>query len=184
MTKRLLCLCLMSLFSVAAFAQTNTNALVWLTDLDAARKLAKETNRPIYVYMTDGSRDCLAIEKELLDSPLFKRFAQDNFVLFRLDVPKVPKSDIPKRVDVMLSRVRRTYPGMIMVNDKEKWLSTVTYKKIPNKTPKPISDYLFELKDIMEKKGYTVDATALEKHSPPGLKQPTRSGSPATRPVK
>lgn len=173
-TKSSLCFALTLMLGATCLAQTtnavSTNAAsAWTTDIAAARALSKSAHKPIYVFITDGSKDCEKVQKSLLESGLFQRFAKDNFVLLRLDVPNVPKKEIPKHIDTLLAKVAHKYPGMILLDAKEKCIAKVTYQ-----APRKISDYLFDLKDILEKKDYSVDASALEGLSPPKLPTPTK----------
>ena len=171
MKKSLSLLCLAATMCGAnVFAQTTNAAAAWPTDIAAACSLSKEINKPIYVFITDGSKECDKIQKTFLESDLFKNFAKDNLVLLRVDVPNVPKKDIPKQIEDILKKVSHKYPGMILMNHKEKCLAKITYK-----SPKTTSDYLFDLKEIIEKKGYAVDGASLEKYKPPTLRAPTRS---------
>lgn len=60
----------------------------WLTDLDQAKQLAKETNKPILMYFTgsDWCGPCKMLKKDFWLNPDFLSQAQD-FILVEVDIP-------------------------------------------------------------------------------------------------
>lgn len=62
----------------------------WMTDVPAARRLAKETKRPILMLFTgsDWCPWCIKLERQITSTKSFKNWAADNVVLVYLDFPQ------------------------------------------------------------------------------------------------
>src|ERR1051326_1621983 len=68
----------------------------WLTDYSAAKKRAKDENKPILMLFT-GSDWCpwgIKWEKEAFSKPEFQNYAKTNLVLLLVDFPD--KKPLPK----------------------------------------------------------------------------------------
>lgn len=79
----------------------------WLTDFDAAKKLAAERNVPIFADFSgsDWCRYCIMLEDEVLSQDAFKAYAKENYVLFLADFPRsVPQTDAVKAQNAKLSK--------------------------------------------------------------------------------
>ena len=63
--------------------------LAWQTDYAAALALAKKQNRKTFLFFTgsDWCTWCARLDREVLSTPDFKRFASENLVLVKLDFP-------------------------------------------------------------------------------------------------
>lgn len=72
------------------------SAVVWHTDLAAAKKQSADTQKPMLMLFT-GSDWCFAcklLKKEVLDTPEFAAWAGQNVVLMEVDFPaRTPLSD-------------------------------------------------------------------------------------------
>ncbi len=69
-------------------AQTKTNGFI--TDFEQSKKEAASLNKPIFAFFT-GSEWCYwckKLQEEVLATPEFKNYAQENYVLFVADFPK------------------------------------------------------------------------------------------------
>lgn len=62
---------------------------VWLTDMDEAQKLSKETGKSIFMFFTgsDWCGSCIVLKRDVLTKPEFVAFAADRYHLVELDVP-------------------------------------------------------------------------------------------------
>ena len=74
--------------------------VVWVTDFDAAQKMAKEQNKPIFLYFTgsDWCPWCMKMDREILSTKGFKDVAGSSFIFVKIDSPRYLKLD-PKLVD-------------------------------------------------------------------------------------
>ena len=114
------------MLSLSSFAQDNVSQLDWLTNLDEAKEIAKEENKPILVYFTgsDWCAPCKALKTDFFETDEFASRAQ-NLILVMIDYPR--------RIDI-ISETQRAYnkkiidtynpdkafPAMVMLNKKGK----------------------------------------------------------------
>ena len=85
--KKLLALCC---FSIATLALPAAEASGWTTDYKAALEQAKADDRRVFLFFTgsDWCSWCKRLNKEILSTPEFQKFAGDKLVLVELDFPK------------------------------------------------------------------------------------------------
>ena len=110
--------------------------VVWLTDLDAAKKQAATEKKPILMFFTgsDWCGWCKKLHEDVLDKDEFQDFAKDSVILLELDFPNsIPQSDALKKQNKALGEKFKIngYPTMVLVaSDGEKEISrTVGYDK-------------------------------------------------------
>ena len=110
--------------------------VVWLTDLEAAKKKAAAEKKPILMFFTgsDWCGWCKKLHEDVLDKDEFQDFAKENVILLELDFPNsIPQSDALKKQNKALGEKFKVsgYPTMVLVaSDGEKELDrTVGYSK-------------------------------------------------------
>ena len=110
--------------------------VVWLTDLEAAKKQAAKENKPILMFFTgsDWCGWCKKLHEDVLDKSEFQELAKDGLVLLELDFPNsIPQSDALKKQNKALGEKFKVngYPTVVLVApDGEKELDrTVGYDK-------------------------------------------------------
>lgn len=82
---------LTALFAVMSLAGSSLAAeATWLHDFEAAKKQAKEENKPIFINFTgtDWCGWCIRLEKEVFSKEEFQKYAAENLVLVEIDFPK------------------------------------------------------------------------------------------------
>lgn len=64
--------------------------LKWETNLDVAMKISKKTKKPMLLFFTgsDWCGWCIRLQKEVLQTPEFAKWAKKNVVLVELDFPR------------------------------------------------------------------------------------------------
>ncbi|MFP9116173.1 thioredoxin family protein [Flavobacterium sp. RNTU_13] len=90
--KKALLILFVTLASFAAQAQE----LEWHTDVAKATALSQKTKKPLLLFFTgsDWCGWCMKLQKEVLKTPEFAKWAKDNVVLVELDFPRrAPQSD-------------------------------------------------------------------------------------------
>jgi thioredoxin-related protein len=82
---------------------------VWLTDFEAAKKLAAEKNLPILVNFSgsDWCGWCIKLDNEVFSQDAFKAYANENLVLFLADFPNSKPQ--PEEVKVQNDALTKTY---------------------------------------------------------------------------
>lgn len=69
----------------------------WLTDFEAAKKMSKDSGKPILADFTgsDWCGWCIKLKEEVFDKPEFKDWASENVILLEVDFPE-PDGDTAK----------------------------------------------------------------------------------------
>jgi protein disulfide-isomerase len=111
-------------FSVASMAAESG----WLTDYEAAKKQAKEENKPILINFTgtDWCGWCIKIEKEIFSKEEFKAYAKENLILMEVDFPEKKKqNDEVKAQNKKLDKEFKIegYPTIFLIDAEGKKLS-------------------------------------------------------------
>ena len=77
--------------SGSSFAQlsSESNSLVWYTDLVLANEVSKATNKPIFAFFTgsDWCGWCRKLQNEVFAKPAFVAWAKEKVILLELDFP-------------------------------------------------------------------------------------------------
>jgi thioredoxin-related protein len=104
----------------------------WLTDFSAAKKKAKDENKPILMLFTgsDWCPWCIKWEKESFSQTEFKEYAQKNLVLLMVDFPN--KKPLPKAQqranDALQDKFKiEEYPTVVMLDSNAKKLGKFNY---------------------------------------------------------
>lgn len=108
--------------------------LTWLTDYAAALGQAKKQNRKTLLFFTgsDWCVWCAKLEREVLSTPEFKRYAQDKLVLVKLDFPQ--KTKLPSGVQLQNDQLAKKYaiegyPTVIVLDSAGKKVNQLGYSE-------------------------------------------------------
>ncbi len=84
--KKIIIALLLCAGSFAAEAQE----LVWETNVNKAMEVSNKTKKPMLLFFTgsDWCGWCIRLQKEVLKTPEFEKWAKDNVVLVELDYPR------------------------------------------------------------------------------------------------
>lgn len=120
------------LITVASFVAFSAASMAaesgWLTDYEAAKKQAKEQNKPILINFTgtDWCGWCIKIEKEIFSKNEFKAYAKENLILMEVDFPEKKKqTDEVKAQNKKLDKEFKIegYPTIFLIDAEGKKLS-------------------------------------------------------------
>lgn len=120
---------LITVASLVAFSAASMAAESgWLTDFEAAKKQAKEENKPILINFTgtDWCGWCIKIEKEIFSKDEFKAYAKENLILMEVDFPEKKKqTDELKAQNKKLDKEFKIegYPTIFLIDAEGKKLS-------------------------------------------------------------
>ena len=120
------------LITVASLVAISTAAMAaesgWLHDYEAAKKQAKEENKPILINFTgtDWCGWCIKIEKEIFSKDEFKAYAKENLILMDVDFPK--KKEQSAEVKAQNKKLDKEfkiegYPTIFLIDAEGKKLS-------------------------------------------------------------
>lgn len=81
---------LVLLFFAFSFISVNAQELNWHTDVKEAVAISKKENKPMLLFFTgsDWCGWCIRLQKEVLTTPEFSKWASDNVILVELDYPR------------------------------------------------------------------------------------------------
>lgn len=121
------------MLTLVSFAQEdNATQLNWLTNLEEAREISKEENRPILVYFTgsDWCTPCKALKADFFETEEFAARAS-NLVLVKIDYPR--RMDIITEVQKAYNlkvmekyNKDKSFPKLVMINHKGKELGVLS----------------------------------------------------------
>jgi len=99
--------------------------LKWETDINQAMKISNKTKKPLLLFFTgsDWCGWCIRLQKEVLKTPEFAKWAKENVVLVELDFPRAaPQSDAIKMQNSGLQQAFgvQGYPTVWFATAKQK----------------------------------------------------------------
>ena len=126
--KKFIATFLLLAFTVGLHAESGE----WLTDFSAAKKKAKEENKPLLMLFTgsDWCSWCIKWEKEAFSKPEFKEYAQKNLVLLMVDFPDkkpLPKAQLRANEALQDKFKIEGYPTVVMLDSNAKKLGEFNY---------------------------------------------------------
>ncbi len=112
----LACLAAVALGWAASSASANDR---WLTSYDEALAAAEETGRPILTIFTgsDWCPHCRTLEKNVLETETFTRWAEGRVVLLMIDLPQqgISQEERMSRSRVCIKYGVRTFPSALLI---------------------------------------------------------------------
>ena len=81
---------LISLLLIAGSFAVEAQELTWETDINKAIKVSNKIKKPMLLFFTgsDWCGWCIRLQKEVLKTPEFAKWANENVVLVELDYPR------------------------------------------------------------------------------------------------
>jgi len=124
---------LIAILMVLGFAATVFGADGWLTDFEAAKKLAAEKNLPILADFSgsDWCGWCIKLDKEVFSMDAFKAYAKDNVVLFLADFPsrKAQPAEVKKQNEALKRKYAiRGFPTVLLLDEEGEILERTGYQ--------------------------------------------------------
>ena len=106
----------------------------WLTSLDEAKALSRQTGKPILMDFTgsDWCIYCKKLKREVFAKPEFESWARENVVLLEVDFPKYgDQSDLVRKQNEELKQQFKisSYPTVLMVDANDKVLGKMGYRQ-------------------------------------------------------
>ena len=125
----------------------SVNGQAWMTDLEAAKKVATEQNLKILLSFqgSDWCAPCIKLNKEILENETFVNYAKDHFLMVKADFPRRKKNKLSDSQQEKNNNLAEKYnqqgifPLVVMLNKDGKVLGTTGYKKM---SPKEYSTLL------------------------------------------
>lgn len=76
-------------------AQSVVSEITWMTDFQAAKSLAKEQSKPMFLYFTgsDWCPWCIKMNTQILSTPEFQQALSQKMIFVKVDFPRQTKLD-------------------------------------------------------------------------------------------
>jgi len=115
----------LTLFLVLGSMTIQAQELTWQTDMNKAMELSKKEKKPLLLFFTgsDWCGWCMRLQKEVMKTPEFTKWAADNVILVELDFPRsTPQSPEIKKQNMELQQTFaiQGYPTVWFVNASKK----------------------------------------------------------------
>ncbi|MCB0805192.1 MAG: thioredoxin family protein [Bacteroidales bacterium] len=130
----------MRLFFLISFlaAALSGQAQEWQTDLDTAKKLASEQNKPIILVFqgSDWCAPCIKLDKEIWSSDAFKNYAADHFIMLKADFPRKRQNRLSDEQQQKNEKLAEMYnqsgyfPLVCILDENGKKIGETGYKKM------------------------------------------------------
>jgi thioredoxin-related protein len=116
---------LLTLFLILGSLTINAQELTWQTDMNKAMEISKKTKKPLLLFFTgsDWCGWCIRLQKEVLKTPEFAKWAKDNVVLVELDFPRRAQQSpelVKQNMELQQVLGVRGYPTVWFVNASKK----------------------------------------------------------------
>lgn len=116
---------ILTLFLVLGSLTIQAQELTWQTDINKAMEISKKSKKPMLLFFTgsDWCGWCIRLQKEVLKTPEFAKWAKDNVVLVELDFPRrtAQQPEIQKQnMELQQALGVRGYPTVWFVNATKK----------------------------------------------------------------
>jgi len=115
-----------------SIGKTANLAAEWKTDYEAGLKQARETHRPILLNFTgsDWCGWCMKLDREILATPEFKRYADEHLVLVKIDFPmhkSQPDAEKARNEELAARFHVQGFPTLVLLNPEAKPCGTLGY---------------------------------------------------------
>ena len=104
---------------------------IWLTKVEDALSLSKETGKPIFTFFTGKiwCHWCKKLVSEILSKEVFLSYARENLILLELDFPRGSRN-IPKNQRALATKFQiRGYPTVIIMDSQTNILGKTGYER-------------------------------------------------------
>jgi len=110
------------------------DVFMWETDLQVAKKRAKEENKQILADFTgsDWCGWCIRLKKEVFDLPEFQEYAKKNLIMLELDFPR--QKELPAGLKEQNDKLAQEFkvegfPTILLMNSRGKEINRTGYQE-------------------------------------------------------
>lgn len=105
----------------------------WETDLQTAKKRAKEENKKILADFTgsDWCGWCIKLKKEVFDTPEFQEYASKHLIMLELDYPRQKQlpAELKEQNDKLAQEFQvQGFPTILLMNSRGKEINRTGYQ--------------------------------------------------------
>ena len=112
----------------------STDVFKWETDVEVAKKRAKDEHKEILADFTgsDWCGWCIKLKKEVFDEPVFQEYAKKHLVMLELDFPrqkKLPAKEKEQNEKLAKEFNVEGYPTILLMNSRGKETGRTGYQE-------------------------------------------------------
>lgn len=120
--------------AAAKTAAANADVFKWETDLEVAKKRAKDEKKKILADFTgsDWCGWCIKLKQEVFDQPEFQEYAKKNLIMLELDFPhekKLPAKEKEQNDKLAEEFKVEGFPTVLLMNSMGKEISRTGYQE-------------------------------------------------------
>lgn len=139
--------------AIAVFTFGIAQAQEWHLDLSKAKAVAAKQNKTILMVFegSDWCIPCMKLDRAILSTEEFQKYAKDHYVMLKVDFPKRKKNALPEEQQKKNNKLAEDYnkagyfPLVVLVDKNGKTLGETGYKNIS------VKEYINELEAILKK---------------------------------
>lgn len=125
-------------FVLFCFATSISSAQKWSANFNEALKEAASQNKPLLLVFSgsDWCGPCIKLDKNIWQSEEFKKFSNENYILYRADFPKKKANQLPEEIKKQNNELAEkynqdgNYPLVVLLDGKGKVLGMTGYLNI------------------------------------------------------
>ncbi len=119
--------------SAVFFAQSAVVAETWTTDYSAGLASARQRDRAVFLFFTgsDWCGYCQALDRDVLSTPQFASFADENLVLVKVDFPhntSLPPGQAERNEALARGFGIHGFPTILIINPKGQAVGKLGYR--------------------------------------------------------
>ncbi len=122
---------------------------MWSEDFKQVLKLSETTNKPILINFTgsDWCGWCVRLHDEVFSKDEFKKFANENLILFKADFPRNIKQSaelIKQNRELQKEYDIKGFPTIVIVDKNQKIIARTGYKQ------GGVTEYIKHLEELLK----------------------------------
>ena len=126
------------------------SAQEWQTDFTTAKQIAAKQDKPIILVFqgSDWCAPCIKLDKEVWNTPEFKSYAKDHFVMLQADFPRKKANSLAPEQQEKNNQLAEKYnqngyfPFVVILDENGKVLGETGYQKMqPNEYIKLLNSF-------------------------------------------
>ncbi|MFD2565436.1 thioredoxin family protein [Aquimarina rubra] len=129
---------IISIITLMLMSMSSLTAQEWLTNFNEAKDIASNTNKNIVLVFagSDWCAPCIKLERQILNTEKFLKYAKENYILVKADFPRKRKNQLPENLQEQNKQLAEAYnksggfPLVVMLDKEGKKLGEIGYKKV------------------------------------------------------
>lgn len=126
------------LLFITVLLSTALTAQEWQSNYAEALAYAQAQDKPIILVFSgsDWCAPCIRLDREIWQSEEFKKYAKENYILYRADFPRKKSNKLAEGVALQnkaladLFNPKGHFPLVVVLDKNEKILGQTAYKKL------------------------------------------------------